>query len=114
MNFQEMIDQATKSKPRPIVGAQVLELRDLLRRYCRPCPHAVGDLVQGRSNAYFKLKGPECPYIVLEVVDRPEANFACDVIGMRFDVRVAWIDDEGDVVVMWTESWCFEKFRGEV
>ncbi len=34
--------------------------------------------------------------------------------GMRLDVRVAWVNDDGDVVVTWAESWCFEPYQGEM
>ena len=110
MDIQQLFSQSGKSQSRPLVEAQIYTLKEALAAYRRPCPFAVGDVVFARSNAYLVAKGDQYPYVVVDVAT-PEIRWACGMTGMKLDVRVAWVDDDGDVAVAWAESWCFEPYK---
>ncbi len=112
MDIQQLLAQGNKPRSRPIVDAQIHTLKEALAAYCRPCPFAVGDVVVAKSNAYLHAKGDQYPYVVVDVAPA-EIRWACGMTGMRLDVRVAWVDDDGDVVVAWAESWYFEPYLAE-
>ena len=93
------------NKSRPLVEAQEAILTEVLDAIKRPCQFAVGQFVVARSNAPLNFRGPDCPYIVVEVIS-PVTRW--EFGGMQPDMRLAFVDNDGDVFLTWGESWMFE------
>jgi hypothetical protein len=103
----ELLNQGQSAKSRPLPEAQLLTLGEALEAYLRPCRFMPGDFVSAKVNSPLLGKGADYPYVVLEVVP---AERACGAYGARHDVRLAFIDDDGDVMALWAESWFLEPY----
>lgn len=123
MSQMEQLIQALNAeqgpkKPRPQHEAQIDELRRAFSDYEVGAERfKPGDLVQAKKNSQYHNPGE--PVVVAET--RPDAEPFFGMIateagsnsfGGRQDMRVLLINDFGDIVAHWVESFQFEPYDG--
>ena len=124
MDIRDLLDGAAgrggnAPRQRPLPEAQLMELRAFAERVSGPCPYRVGDVVTARSNAPYPYAGE--PHLVMDLRPREAApahvfvERHCGTVTVTFtppDMRVAYVDEDGDVMNAWVESAHYEPWDG--
>lgn len=100
-------------RPRPLPEAVAMRLREALALYQEPNPFKPGDLIQPRPGYWLKMEF--APMIVIDVreatiADRIEAYKPAS--GCKPTIRVAYVDDDGNILYVWVEHAGFEPYTG--
>lgn len=107
MTLLEMVGGLPDSDESTILPEAAVErLREFHERYRSRCPFRPGDLVRARPDAPMAMPGPA---LVLEVRECAGFHFSSGdsgstSLGMRLDVRVAFVGRGDKVVMLWTQS----------
>lgn len=107
----DMFPADTPKPPRALPEAQIEELKMLLIRYSQRGRFGVSDIITPVENSPFKHKGMPC--IVLEIDSEPikvDAKYGQSSFGVKPDIRVGYIDEDGDLLTLWTESYWYVPY----